>query len=160
MDDIADILASVSGGPLIPQGTLDLQALTRAWVNERTAPELLPYPADLVDRTMERVAKQVRYTSLARVRRLMLIVAFKIEAIETMNATADPSANFRLVIVQTELERFKFLVRSLLRARMAKVRIMATSLLVFEADRYHTDRHISTPLTRIVPGLSNRTFTT
>ena len=160
MDDIADILASVSGGPLIPQATLDLQALTRAWVNERTAPELLPYPADLVDRTMERVAKQVRYTSLARVRRLMLIVAFKIEAIETMNATADPSANFRLVIVQTELERFKFLVRSLLRARMAKVRIMATSLLVFEADRYHTDRHISTPLTRIVPGLSNRTFTT
>lgn len=59
MDDIADILASVSGGPLIPQATLDLQALTRAWVNERTAPELLPYPADLVDRTMGRVAKQV-----------------------------------------------------------------------------------------------------
>lgn len=67
MDDIADILASVSGGPLIPQATLDLQALTRAWVNERTAPELLPYPADLVDRTMERVAKQVRCTSLAGV---------------------------------------------------------------------------------------------
>jgi len=59
MDDIADILASVSGGPLIPQATLDLQALTRAWVNERTAPELLPYPAELVDRTMHRVAKQV-----------------------------------------------------------------------------------------------------
>lgn len=67
MDDIADILASVSGGPLIPQAILDLQALTRAWVNERTAPELLPYPADLVDRTMERVAKQVRCTSLAGV---------------------------------------------------------------------------------------------
>lgn len=57
--DIADILASVSGGPLIPQATLDLQALTRAWVNERTAPELLPYPAELVDRTMQRVAQQV-----------------------------------------------------------------------------------------------------
>jgi GINS complex subunit 4 len=59
MDDIADILASVSGGPLIPPETLDLQALTRAWVNERTAPELLPYPAELVDRTMARVARQV-----------------------------------------------------------------------------------------------------
>lgn len=45
----------------------------------------------------------------------------KIEVIETMNATADPSANFKLVIVQTELERFKFLMRSLLRARIAKV---------------------------------------
>lgn len=59
MNDIADILASVSGGPLIPQATLDLQALTRAWVNERTAPELLPYPAELVGRIMDKVAKQV-----------------------------------------------------------------------------------------------------
>lgn len=47
--------------------------------------------------------------------------SLKIEVIETMNATADPSANFKLVIVQTELERFKFLIRSLLRARIAKV---------------------------------------
>ena len=39
-----------------------------------------------------------------------------------MTGTMDPTANFKLVIVQTELERFKFLVRSLLRARMAKVR--------------------------------------
>jgi len=46
----------------------------------------------------------------------------QIEAIEDMNATADPTANFKLVIVQTELERVKFLVRSLLRARIAKVR--------------------------------------
>lgn len=58
-DDIGDILASVSA-PSVPQRTLDLQALTRAWVNERTAPELLPYPTDLVERVMERVKKQVR----------------------------------------------------------------------------------------------------
>lgn len=45
----------------------------------------------------------------------------QIEVIEAMNVTADPTANFKLVIVQTELERFKFLVRSLLRARIAKV---------------------------------------
>ena len=56
--DISDILASVSR-PSIPQATLDLQALTRAWVNERTSPELLPYPAELVDRVMDRVKKQV-----------------------------------------------------------------------------------------------------
>lgn len=34
----------------------------------------------------------------------------------------DPKANFRLIVIQTELERFKFLVRSFLRARIAKVR--------------------------------------
>ncbi|TKA53646.1 hypothetical protein B0A55_10688 [Friedmanniomyces simplex] len=33
----------------------------------------------------------------------------------------DPQANFTLVILQTELERFKFLVRSFLRARIAKI---------------------------------------
>lgn len=57
-DDIQDILASISA-PRIPQRKLDLQALTRAWVNERTSPALLPYPTDLVDRVMDRVKKQV-----------------------------------------------------------------------------------------------------
>ncbi|KAK5703925.1 GINS complex subunit [Elasticomyces elasticus] len=100
-DDIADILASVSA-PALPVRTLDLQALTRAWVNERTAPELLPYPTDLVDRVMERIGKQI-------------------STIEEMSGTMDPQANFTLVILQTELERFKFLVRSFLRARIAKI---------------------------------------
>ena len=60
-DDISDILASVSAAP-VPQRKLDLQALARAWVNERTAPELLPYPADLCDRVMDRIKKQVSST--------------------------------------------------------------------------------------------------
>lgn len=57
--DIDDILASVSGSS-IPAETLDLQALTRAWVAERTAPELLPYPTDLIERVTARLRKQVR----------------------------------------------------------------------------------------------------
>lgn len=56
--DITDILATLSRPPLPPR-TLDLQALTRAWVNERTAPELLPYPAALVERVRGRVKMQV-----------------------------------------------------------------------------------------------------
>ena len=58
-DDIQDILNSVSA-PEVPQRTLDLQALTRAWVNERTSPELLPYPTNLVERVMDWIKKQVR----------------------------------------------------------------------------------------------------
>ncbi|KAK0790769.1 GINS complex subunit [Friedmanniomyces endolithicus] len=100
-DDIADILASVSA-PSISQRTLDLQALTRAWVAERTAPELLPYPTELVERVMERLGKQI-------------------SNIEDMTGPMDPQANFTLVILQTELERYKFLVRSFLRARIAKI---------------------------------------
>lgn len=33
----------------------------------------------------------------------------------------DPKTNFSLIIIQTEVERWKFLVRSLLRARTAKI---------------------------------------
>ena len=33
----------------------------------------------------------------------------------------DPKTNFKLIVIQTELERFKFLVRSFLRARIKKV---------------------------------------
>lgn len=58
--DIDDILASVSNTERIPQRTSDLQALTRAWVAERCAPELLPYPEELIDRVMDRIKVQVR----------------------------------------------------------------------------------------------------
>ena len=51
----------------------------------------------------------------------------QIETIEEMTGTMDPKSNFTLVVLQTELERFKFLVRSFLRARIAKVGILAQS---------------------------------
>ena len=66
MADISDIIASVTReqGLAAPedenqQRHHDLQLLTRAWVAERTAPELLPYPSKLVDRIMGRVQEQV-----------------------------------------------------------------------------------------------------
>ena len=99
--DIADILASVSA-PAIPPRALDLQALTRAWINERSCPDLLPYPTDLIQRCTDAVRGQI-------------------DVIEEKTGAMDPASNFTLVILQTELERIKFLIRSYLRARIAKV---------------------------------------
>jgi GINS complex subunit 4 len=45
----------------------------------------------------------------------------QIDKIETMTGDPDPKTNFALIVVQTELERYKYLVRSFLRARIAKV---------------------------------------
>jgi GINS complex subunit 4 len=45
-----------------------------------------------------------------------------------MTGTMDPKSNFTLVVLQTELERFKFLVRSFLRARIAKARSISLSM--------------------------------
>lgn len=45
----------------------------------------------------------------------------QIEKVEDMTGDMDPKTNFALIVIQTELERYKFLVRSFLRARIAKV---------------------------------------
>ncbi|KAL9121896.1 MAG: hypothetical protein Q9187_001552 [Circinaria calcarea] len=103
--DIDDILADIDGHGE-PQETRDLQELTRAWVIERSAPEVLPWPESLMGRVLERVRQQGFQ---------------KIELVEEQTGDMDPKTNFRLIILQTELERFKFLVRSFLRARIAKI---------------------------------------
>lgn len=56
--DIDDILAEVSG-PSQPQEIDDHQELTRAWVNERNAPEILQWPEELMDRVLARIRRQV-----------------------------------------------------------------------------------------------------
>lgn len=56
--DIDDILAEVDGHA-VPLETRDLQELSRAWVTERSAPEILPWPASLMDRVLERIRLQV-----------------------------------------------------------------------------------------------------
>ncbi|KAI6770180.1 hypothetical protein HG530_004809 [Fusarium avenaceum] len=102
--DIDDILRQVdprSHG--VPTETRDLQALTRLWVAERSAPELLEWPTDgLFERVNARIKSQI-------------------EKVEDMTGDMDPKTNFALIVIQTELERYKFLVRSFLRARIAKV---------------------------------------
>lgn len=45
----------------------------------------------------------------------------QIEKVEDMTGDMDPKTNFALIVIQTELERYKYIVRSYLRARIAKV---------------------------------------
>ena len=119
--DIDDILAEVDSHA-VPRETRDLQELTRAWVTERSAPEILPWPDALMERVLERIRTQVCRPSPRR-RSHFPITHFvhKIELVEEQTGNTDPKANFRLIILQTEVERFKFLVRSFLRARIAKI---------------------------------------
>lgn len=57
--DIDDILASVDGPGEVSNEAADLQALTRAWVNEKCAPELLRWPGPLMERVLDRIRRQV-----------------------------------------------------------------------------------------------------
>jgi hypothetical protein len=56
--DIDDLLAEVAVDAT-PQESRDLQELTRAWVAERTAPEILNWPEELMERVLERIRRQV-----------------------------------------------------------------------------------------------------
>ena len=61
------------------------------------------WPADgLIERVNERIKKQI-------------------EKVEEMTGDMDAKTNFGLIVIQTELERWKYLVRGFLRARIAKV---------------------------------------
>ncbi|MDA4132355.1 MAG: hypothetical protein OK454_04425 [Thaumarchaeota archaeon] len=51
----------------------------------------------------------------------------QIETVEELTGVMDPKTNFALIVIQTELERYKYLVRSYLRARIAKVRPSAAA---------------------------------
>ncbi|RPB26133.1 GINS complex, Sld5 component [Terfezia boudieri ATCC MYA-4762] len=100
-DDINDILAEFDKRS-VPSSTQDLNDLTKQWIAERGAPEVLPYQGPLLERIMERIREQI-------------------EIVERETGDLEPNANFRLILIQTELERVKFLVRAYLRARMAKI---------------------------------------
>ncbi|OJJ60033.1 hypothetical protein ASPSYDRAFT_201185 [Aspergillus sydowii CBS 593.65] len=112
--DIDDILASVDHSDVSsPESTaLDHQLLTRFWVAERTAPELLPWPARLMDRMMERVRQQIETIE-------DLAAASSDPAASASNATA--TATLTLSILQTDLSRTQYLLRSLLRQRLSKL---------------------------------------
>ena len=56
--DIDDLLAEVAVDST-PRETRDLQELTRCWVAERVAPEILPWPEELMERVLERIRRQV-----------------------------------------------------------------------------------------------------
>ncbi|KAJ3556551.1 hypothetical protein NPX13_g10110 [Xylaria arbuscula] len=125
--DIDDILREVDpASQSIPPETRDLQALTRAWVAERSSPELLHWPADgLFERMNDRIKQQI-------------------ERVEEMTGDMDPKTNFALIVIQTELERFKYLVRSYLRARIAKVYEMISTATAAPIDK-HTLHYLSSP---------------
>ncbi|KAF4583922.1 GINS complex subunit [Pleurotus pulmonarius] len=81
-----------------------IQQLIRHWMNERHAPDILPIQEQLLASILDHIRRQSEAVQLIR---------------------SDPGASqeehFRIVLVQTEIERIKFIVRSYLRTRLFKI---------------------------------------
>jgi GINS complex subunit 4 len=122
--DISDILAVIHSSSLSPQeqlastAHLDHQQLTRLWISERTCPDILPWPTELMQRVMARVQAQItRIEDLAAG-----IVPTNMPGHSSSGSgTGNQNLNLTLSILQTDLSRTQFLVRSLLRQRLAKL---------------------------------------
>lgn len=89
----------------------DLAKLKQAWVSERTAPELFPFLHDEVDRIMEKIRNQMEYIE-----------------VYSMNLAVAPDTKLKLLIVETDLERTKFVLRGYLRTRLSKVSFATASI--------------------------------
>ncbi|KAG2417392.1 hypothetical protein HFD88_008611 [Aspergillus terreus] len=112
--DIDDILASVDRGDVSSpeSAAFDHQLLTRFWVAERGVSELLPWPAPLMERVMNRVRRQIET--------IEDLAASSSDPYTTSNSN-NPTLNLKLSILQTDLSRTQYLIRSVLRQRLAKL---------------------------------------
>ncbi|ODV83182.1 hypothetical protein CANARDRAFT_30273 [[Candida] arabinofermentans NRRL YB-2248] len=83
----------------------DVAKLTQAWIMERTIPELLPYEEELIDRLLGRIRKQIEFIEL--------------NSLELQKH--EKQIKLLLVIVESELDRVQFLIRSYTRTRLLKI---------------------------------------
>lgn len=156
--DISDILADISRPqpsttstlpPLHPHHpsathTYDPQTaytdhilLTRAWTSERCTPSLLPYPTTLITRVMDRLQAQI-----SRIEDL----TSGIYDGQTSTTSAPTNLNLTLSILQTDLSRTQFLLRSYLRQRLAKITKFAG---------YYSKHHSSSSLSSTIDNANN-----
>lgn len=132
----ADQVEDVTGGiDIVPeeesQGT-PLERLTRHWMNERHAPDILAAQEDLLTNLLDHLRRQSEAVQLLR---------------------GDPSTSeeehMRIMLVQTEIEQVKFIVRSYVRTRLFKIekyaRFVTTNAEIqtrlTAAERDHASRH-------------------
>lgn len=130
--DIDDILADIdrSEPTLTAADTaLDHQQLTRFWISERAAPDVLRWPAELMDRVTARIRRQIETIE-------DLTAGIEVGSIDAggLGGSSSGSSNLTLSILQTDLSRTQYIVRSLLRQRIAKLTKYAMYYLTL-ADR-------------------------
>ncbi|KAH9939770.1 GINS complex Sld5 component [Epithele typhae] len=104
---IDDAFPRSSVARALPQDSAEetpFQQLIRHWMNERHAPDILPGQEMLLGRLLDHISKQSSDVELLR---------------------ADPDSSeeehFRIMLVQTEVERVKFVIRSYIRTRLHKI---------------------------------------
>ncbi|KAJ1673915.1 GINS complex subunit [Spiromyces aspiralis] len=80
----------------------DWMVLYRAWLNERNAPELLQYMGVSIENVLEQIS-------------------FQQNVIDELRQSGDPKHSYKIIILLTDLERIRYILRSYLRTRLKKI---------------------------------------
>lgn len=83
----------------------DMRSLRQAWIKEKMVPDILPYEEGLIERILERIRAQLEFIEM--------------NSVELQ--THEKDIKLMLVIVESELERVQFLIRSYVRLRLQKI---------------------------------------
>jgi GINS complex subunit 4 len=100
--DIDDLLQNLQPSIQNVSSPQTLLSLTRVYTSERLSPEILPYPHALL-------------------KNITTLISERIAEIEELESTPQAGGGLRSVILQMDLERWKWLVRAFLRVRLAKL---------------------------------------
>ncbi|KAF5391392.1 hypothetical protein D9757_001997 [Collybiopsis confluens] len=135
-------MVSASAVPAVPpslpiqkiddDSTGPLAQLTRHWMNERHAPNILPAQEDLLATLLDHIRRQSDAVQLLR-----------------GEPSASEEEHIRIMLVQVEVERVKFIVRSYVRTRLFKIEKFARFIMsdatiqtrITAAERAHASRH-------------------
>ncbi|KAJ2913677.1 hypothetical protein MD484_g6734, partial [Candolleomyces efflorescens] len=109
-----------------------LEQLTRHWVNERYAPDVLPAQEELLSGLLDHLRVQTRNIQVLR-----------------DDPETSESEHIRIMLVQTEIERVKFIIRSYIRTRLFKIEKYARYITssadvqtrLTASEREHASRH-------------------
>jgi hypothetical protein len=106
------------------------QQLVRHWLNERQAPDLLPVQAEVLNALLDHIRRQVCKKNKIVFLALFLILC-QTDTVQALRGDPDSSEaeHARIMLVQTEVERVKFVVRSYIRTRLYKVTHILSPLL-------------------------------
>ncbi|CCF59161.1 hypothetical protein KAFR_0G01270 [Kazachstania africana CBS 2517] len=114
----------------------DYKLLLRHWQNERFSPELLPYPHLLMERLLRRVSTQIESIEL-----------ISMNLIDNDNVDTSKNGNnlnmLPLLVMEAELERVKFVIRSFIRCRLSKIDKFSLYLRTIRDNEGGNDRSIN-----------------
>ncbi|KAK6461320.1 DNA replication complex GINS protein SLD5 [Scheffersomyces coipomensis] len=85
--------------------------LITAMINERMAPELLPYKKELLDEVLQRLSNQQQN----------LLDSHEYGEVNASSGVVSSDFKLQLMIIETDIERYNYLVRLYLRTRLTKI---------------------------------------